>query len=58
MWYKRFQQPGSGVETSRTVTLFKKLNWLRDIEASKQVDTEYMGYKDGFTTTGFECRNI
>ncbi len=49
---KRFQQPGLGLETVRTVTLFKKLNWLRAIEAPKQVDTEYVGYMDAIPTTG------
>ncbi len=50
--WKRFQQLGAVKERSRTVTLFKKLNYLRGIEASKQEDTEYVGNMDVFPTTG------
>ncbi len=49
--WKRFQQLGAVKERSRTVKLCKKLNCLRDIEASKQVDTEYVG--QAFPTNGF-----
>ncbi len=42
----------------KTVTLFWKLNWLRDIEASKQVDTEYAGNKDEFQRKECGCGNL